>query len=443
MANETDRIGLLSIAHPRADLPGVARSTLRAGGITLLERNVRLLRQAGAAMIYIVADQLPEGLGDIVEQLRQSPDIRFLRLALDLAGQLDASDHVLMIEEGVVVDERIVSHIAGQDRPAVAVWPIASTHGTRAMRLDAGYGFGSMLGCRGDTVLHLVRGLGEWDMEQTLLRAVISDSRTSLIDLTALGTYAADRAREVPLVWQPMSARPDEDVVSDLLGESVQKEGLDWPARFLHQPLETAALRTMASLPLQARHLNWLRWGAEVCSIALFAHGWFWPGLLLALAAGPLVGLADKLARVRVTPSAQGNLNYIVDKIMEFGWCAALAFGFYRAHGVAGPAAIAAIIVVMGLAQGRQETFFRRYTGIRLRDYGQQERTYGLFAGHRNTYLWTLVPFALTGHWYLGFAMVGIYAILSFFWGQWRFFERLQEVGSARNATVTVNSGQN
>ncbi len=439
MTEKPKIIGLLGIAHPREDLPGVARASLMAGGITLLERNVRMLRRAGATDVYVIADMLSPKLTVAIERLRRSGHLSRLGKALDLSGLLDPTDRVVMVEEGVLLDERIVQKFCQAEGNNVAVWPFDSAQGGKAVRIDATSGFGSILCCGGDTVRTVAKGLGDWDLEQTLLRAVLGDTKTQRIDLATLPTYLEGQRRDLPLLWKTMAARPDEEVAMDLLIDGAQKGCLDWPARFLHPPVENAAVRLLAATPITPNHVTILTGIVGFMATLAFAQGWMWLGLLLALITGPLDGVDGKLARTRVDYSRYGDLEHVLDKIVEYSWYLAMAFAFRHTHGISGPWAIASLVIVVAFAEAVQSEFFRRYVGRQLDDFGPVERQIRLFAGRRNTYFWTMIPFAFMDKWFLAFAIIALYATFTFLVAQWRFFKRMQEFGITNSAVVAAN----
>ena len=169
-----------------------------------------------------------------------------------------------------------------------------------------------------------------------------------------------------------------------------------------------------------------------------FATGWLWTGLVLALVSGPLDGVDGKLARSRLEFSRWGDLEHLLDKIAEYGWYLALAGHFAVTRGE-GPWALAALIVVVALAETLSGEFYRRFTGTQLDDAGPPERRFRLIGGRRNTYFWTLLPFAAAGAWYAGFIMIAVYATLTFFVMQWRLFVRLGEFGRRHSPAVAAN----
>src|SRR3546814_8335474 len=90
-------------------------------------------------------------------------------------------------------------------------------------------------------------------------------------------------------------------------------------------------------------------WSSDVCSsdlitavvgfasIAAFATGWLWTGLLLMLFLGPLDGVDGKLARTRLQYSRWGDLEHVADKIVEYGAFIALGGYLSSTAGHSGP----------------------------------------------------------------------------------------------------------
>ena len=163
-----------------------------------------------------------------------------------------------------------------------------------------------------------------------------------------------------------------------------------------------------------------------------FAMGWLWTGLILALLIGPLDGVDGKLARTRMEFSRWGDLEHVADKIVEYLWyiCLALAFDAQWAW------AVAALIICFALAEAMQGEFFRRCTGQQLDDVGRIERRFRLISGRRNTFFWTLLPFALLDAWHIGYVTIAAYAVLTFFFMQWRFFVRLAAFGRRHSPVI-------
>jgi 1L-myo-inositol 1-phosphate cytidylyltransferase / CDP-L-myo-inositol myo-inositolphosphotransferase len=418
-------IGLISVARPREDLPGVPRASLMAGGITLLERNVRLLQAAGAAKIYALVDLPSPRIATVLEKLRLSNEVVQVPQALDLASLLEVGDRVVMIEEGVLVDHRLVRAIVDAAETAIAVWPVATPQGGRAVRLDSHHGFGSVFVCRSDVVRTVCKGLGDWDLEQTLLRAVTGDADVVFVDASALTPADTSLQRDVALVWQPMSAHPDEDVAMDLLVDGAQSANLSWPEHFLHPVVENAAVRTLAATAIAPLHVFGVALLVGLAASVAFAYGWMWSGCLLALLVSPLEGVQRKLARVRVAAIQYPRVQFWLMQWIVFMWFAHMALHFSHAHGKVGPWMIVALICVTTAAIELQKWYFRKITGAAFESVGNVERKLQLLGGSRITFFWMLLPFGFFNQWYAGFGFMALSAVATFFAVQWRVFGHL------------------
>jgi phosphatidylglycerophosphate synthase len=169
------------------------------------------------------------------------------------------------------------------------------------------------------------------------------------------------------------------------------------------------------------------------------ANGALWWGLVLALVCGPLDGVDGKLARARIEFSRWGDLEHVLDKVLEYSWYLCAAFWFSQGLGSALPWAIAALIIVPALAEAAQGEFYRRMTGVQLDDAGGFERGFRLIAGRRNTFLWTWFGMAAFGLWFEGFALLAAYSVLTTAVAQWRFYTRLSAFARAGDDRVQAN----
>ena len=353
----------------------------RVAGITIAQRQRRQLLRLGAESVH-------EG-----ENPRRGP--------------------VLLIEAGLIADERLLAAFLAEVQsrswsrgPAVAVGP----DGTRG------------------GLAWLPAGLAAPDWAQIRREA-------EPVDLSGVDTYSPERRRRVPLLWQrPEDAASARKAASALLA-AAQKGCLDWPARFVHPPIENAAVRLLWPTPITPNMISVLAFLLGLYAAWCFATGALWVGLLIALAVGPIDGIDGKLARSRMEFSPWGDLEHVGDKIVEYAWFAGLA----AALGTGTAWALAALIVCTALAEALLGEFYRRLTGAQLDDAGPFERTYRLVSGRRNTFFWSLLPFAWFDAWHAGLVAIAVYAAVNFFIMLWRFFVRLAEYGRAHSAAIARN----
>lgn len=386
-------------------------------GRPVLDRQVRQARHAGASRVLVLGG--PSGFGEAVP----GPGAA--------AALIDDDDLVLMLAPGLVADERIVAAVIAA-APALATWPDRGVE-----RIDADAMAAGIAVYPGSLVRRVIAELGDWDLDATLLRAALGEGIARL-DLAALPLYAPARRRDVPLTWAlPTSAHEAAQATTTVI-KAAQKGILDWPARFIHPPIEDGLVRLLGPTPITPNMVTLFVAAISLAAGVAFAYGWLWTGLILALVSGPLDGVDGKLARARVEFSKWGDLEHVLDKIAEYGWYLALAGHFAVTMGHA-PWLVAALIILFALAEALGGEFFRRFTGTQIDDAGDFERRFRLISGRRNTFFWTLLPFAAFGAWYAGFVVIAVYAVATFFIMQYSLFRRLAEYGRAHSGTVAAN----
>ncbi len=410
-------------------MPPESIAALSAGGLSLVERQVRQLRRAGADTV-LIADvpplmPMPKGAEPVTNS--------------QLGEALDDRDRVVVLARGLIVDERALSAIFGATLPTMLVCDATRPGAQGVERLDALTFAAGVAAVEGAQVRQAVRSLGDWDLESTVTRTLAADSGVHRLEWSSIPDYAPARRRSVPLLW----ARPESALAAAALDDAIiaatQKGCLDWPARFIHPPIENLLVRLLAPTAVTP---NMVTLGTGLIGIAAgvaFATGWLWTGLTLALITGPLDGVDGKLARARVEFSRFGDLEHLLDKVLEYGWYLCIAGFFAGTMRTSLPWACAALIILPALSEAVQGEFFRRFTGIQLDDAGPTERRIRIFAGRRNTFLWTWLPFAALGYWFAGFVMLAAYSVLTTALAQWRFYHRIGLYGRTHSAAIEGN----
>lgn len=404
-------------------------ASLIVGGIPVLERQARLLRHAGITRLFAVdpvpLTLIPEG----VEAVR----------AVDLIGRITAGERVAAFSPGVVLDERAVAAVLSAPTPALLTWDAARPGSGGVERLDALTWAVGFMTVPGKLLRDTVATLGDWDLASTLLHAAAADTATVRIEFGTLPVYAPGRRRDVPMAWALPQTDAEAAAAGEILLAAAQKGVLDWPAWLVHPPIENALTRLLAPTRVTPNAVTLFTAGLGLLAGLSLATGWLWSGLVLALICGPLDGVDGKLARLRQEFSRWGDLEHVLDKVLEYGWylCAAWWFAGQGAGGLAW--AVAALIIVPALAEAIQGEFFRRMTGMQLDDAGPTERRIRLVAGRRNTFLWAWLGFALAGAWFQGFVFLAIYSVLTTGVAQWRFYVRLSAYGREHGERIAAN----
>jgi phosphatidylglycerophosphate synthase len=425
-------IALLSVgeAAPGAIPPGL----LTVAGRTVVERQARQAVVAGATRLLVVAADLPARVVArlaAILPLVQAPD------AAEAARHL--ADHrglCLAIEPGIVPDDRIVAGVAGAEAGAcLAVFSATPPPG--AVRLDQARHFAGVVALPIEIAAVVLADHGEWEPVETLARTAAA-SGAAEVAVESIPLYAERSRRELPLLWERAAPGRERAIERRLLGQA-QKSCLDWPARFLHPPAEDALVRLLWPTPVTPNMVTLATALIGFVALGLFATGHLLAGLLLVLLVGPLDGVDGKLARTRSEFSKVGDLEHVLDKVLEYGWFLALAWWFATTgHGLAAWLAAGGIILA-ALLEAVQGEYFRRFTGRQLDDWGPFERRFRLVGGRRNTFFWTLLPFGLAGLWWPGFLMILAYALLTALVSEWRFLRALGQYARQEAPAVRRN----
>lgn len=416
-----------------ADAGEVAPGLADVGGISLLERQVRQLLKKGARRIWVLAPDLPEALA---AALTEDPRCQLVPTARALAERTcRETAPILHLAPGLLIDDRLLVAMLAARAPALLAF--AGDAPAAAERLDSASCWGGAALLPPALVTEVAAGLGDWDLTATLIRKAAGEGAARVV-IEDLPTYAPERRRDAPMVWaMPRTALDCERATGELLA-AAQKGCLDWPARFIHPPIENALVRLLLDTPVTPNAITVLTAVLGAAAIVLFVVGQPLWALILLLVVGPLDGVDGKLARVRHQFSRWGDLEHVLDKIVEYGAVLALAAWLSRGHGIAAWLA-AGGIVIFALVEALSGEFFRRFTGRQLDDWGAFERRFRLVGGRRNTFFWTLLPFGISGLWWTGFLIILAYSAVTFAVAYWRFCLAIGAYGRRMSPAIEKN----
>jgi len=426
------------------------RSLLVAGGLTLIERQLRQLERAGISRVYVVSRQKRVVLEGALKRARGVPaDVEVVSPdEFHPAALWKIDEPVLLLEEGVVIDKRIIAAACGNpdsNERRLAVFPghsvvVGKSHGLKLQAAEQDYLFASAARVWGGDVAH---AQSDPDFAKAPLKAVlkaaIAAAPPELVDVTQLPTYLPDRRRKVEVVWRPVTTGGEARKATRAIIAATQKGVLDWPAQYLHPWFEDLLVEVLCPAPVTPNMITALTAVGGIAVAWLFATGQLGLGLAGALLVGVLDGVDGKLARTKLESTKVGELEHVLDKIIEYAWYFAIAWHLAKVSGDALPWALAAIISLFSWAEAVQGEFFRRMTGRQLDDTGEFERSFRLIGARRNTKFWLLVPFALYQLWLAGFVVLAFYGVATFLVAQIRFIMRVREYASEKSLEIKRN----
>ena len=229
------------------------------------------------------------------------------------------------------------------------------------------------------------------------------------------------------------------DKATDILMAAAQKGALDWPAKWIHPAPENFLVRSLLSTFITPNIVTALTAILGFTATYFFAVGHLWPALILALLIGVLDGVDGKLARVKMLSSKIGQLEHLLDKLVEYSWYFGLAYYLASTNSDSGPWVLATLLVLFSWSEAVQGEFFRRMTGKQLDDAGPLERKIRLVGARRNTIMWGFIPFAIFDAWWLGLWIMAFFTVATFLVSNWRFMIRVRDYTAQQSSVIAKN----
>ncbi|MCX8103113.1 MAG: CDP-alcohol phosphatidyltransferase family protein [Candidatus Bipolaricaulota bacterium] len=311
------------------------------GGVSLLERSLRMLQHEKISTITI----LREGV-----------------------AELPVDDDALVMWGRVLLDPRIVHALLSLSGSVVAIDRRAGSSCIGIARLEP-------------SVLERF----QYRLAADPMRALqILCDECTVFDIATLDDYVPKLRRRVPIYWVEIKSRAHVARAEKILLESSEKDPSDLMA-ILHRPIENWAVRKLARTPITPNQItvlvNLLAWAVT----ALFITQNFLIGALLSFLVGLLDGFDGKLARLKGMVTRLGSLEHSFDLLFEFSWV--LALGYALSHREGSISLLLSGLIVTLVAFYR--SVYERYghaAGMSLDVAGKFEQLFRRVAGRRNLY---------------------------------------------------------
>jgi phosphatidylglycerophosphate synthase len=314
-------------------------SRLRVFGMTLLERAVRTLAQAGVEPAAIrVRHSEPERAAALLpEDLRATPGLRFEAAKGALAERLDELRReapVIAIDGDAVLDARLVAFVAGCEG-SVATVAGEGPAATAVLRLEAApvAAFGSEAGPEEDTLAGLAR-------------AAARRGRARALPLSEVPDYLPKLRRHLPAYAFRVRDAAERDRAERQLFAWNYKGSTDFFTAHVYPPLVWVLVRALARRRVDPNVVSWLNVALALGAVPLFAAAAWVPGLLMAWTMSVLDSVDGKLARLTFRASKLGHvldhgLDVVHPPLWYLAWAWPLAAGAAR-----GPLLTAAWVLV-------------------------------------------------------------------------------------------------
>ena len=274
---------------------GRLTATLPFGGVTLIEYQARLLVEAGVSQIVILVSRLtPELLGAVSRIGKRRVAVDAVRNLDEAVGKLHPLARVLMLADGLISTERVVTALAGEGGDAVLVLPQPEA-GSRFERLGGGVAWAGVARLDPRRLREAAALPTDYDPQSTLLR-LAEQARAVHVLLPADALAAGHGIEQNGAALAARGRTVLAAIVSDRRG---------WFDRAVLAPLARFALPPMIDRRWSGGVVGGAGAIVGAAGLATIAVGRGGIGLWVVLAACLVLGLGATLSGLRDEPLAE------------------------------------------------------------------------------------------------------------------------------------------
>ncbi len=414
-------------------------SLIRAGGISVLERQLRLMSEAGIEQVVVIYPEDDASVPNAVAErsgssikvacMPNTPDLFVQGIETGIHG--GRPSEWLVMDGTSLLDERIIDKLTRAREsmiPALEKRYLEPEIAEKEINISiSSDSFAhELIWCGCAKISHNILQRADIGGEHLILRNLISyavhEDAGAVYNFSTESDYDPDAKWHRPFLFYPVFTPKDGRKGKQRLVDLAQKRVLDWPAWFIHRPIENFLILHICEWPVTPNQLTLITNIVAYCGMAMFWKGWIGWAIVVALVVGVLDGLDGKQARIKLMTSKIGQLEHTFDKLYENGWYFAMAHYLSVEHHSLIPYIWFWMLFGVNVADIFLGKAFRRVFNREPDDMGPFERKLRVVSGRRNTYLWTLLPFALFHSFYTGYILITLYGIASIGIKLWRFF---------------------
>ena len=399
---------MVLFADTDATAAGAARPVY---GIPLLERHLRVFASLGARRVSVVGPAPGRGSSVRIDGFdgrwfRELGAVDCVRTDESPARWLPGKDETaLVLDAHHLYDPRVLRDLidGGSNRRAVDQAVRASC---RLLVADA------------DLLTELA---ASWTGSESLWSALDTapESACSVYDLRDMDPYIVDLRRSLPPFWLVLDSDRKVQQAEMLLIDAAQKGTLDFPAEFIHPPLENVLTKWVSAGPVTPNQVTTLTIVLAFLTTGLLAagqlaSGYLIAGLVIAFIVGVLDGVDGKLARVTVRCTRFGDrYEHILDVVWELTWYWALGWMLSGGGDPVGPFVLSSVITIFYLLDKAATGMFKSRQGIELFDCEPVDRFFRRIGARRNTNVLLLLGGTAAGMLEEAFTFVAIWTVIT------------------------------
>lgn len=281
--------GLLFAIHDSEDRPDRLAATAPFGGVTLIEYQARLLVAAGVAQIIIVVSRLtPELLGAVGRIGRRGIAVDAVRSATEATEKLHPLASVLVLADGLVTTEAVVSMLARDGGDALLVTPEGDAGGGFE-RVGGGMTWAGIARIDARRMVEVAALPRDYDLQSTIIRVAAQARATHIL----LPQEALRHGHGIEHRGAALEARG-----RTILAAMVSNRR-GWFDRYVIAPIARRALPTLVSRAVPGSAVGAIGGVLGLGGLAALAFDFYAAGMLLTLAGGIALSLGATLGMLR------------------------------------------------------------------------------------------------------------------------------------------------
>lgn len=383
-------------------------------GLTLLERNIRELHILGIEEIMVITEPgidsherfcypLPENLKIKFKTTANSDPFETLKMELQ-----ESKDLILVLEGHTLNDRRILKKLVEAQAPCAVISPRGGLNAIAAV-LSA-------------NEISLIENTKVKKLTPLLFEA-IKNSKIKELDLTNFDTYIKNLRRKIEPYLLLIEDKEQLKEADQRLRETVQKGVNDFVAKYIHPPLEFAAVRFLTCTPLTPNQITMIWVILASLVIVFFATGHLLIGIFLAALCGVLDGIDGKLARLTLRFSKAGDLlDHISNTVYDGTWYLALGWYFSKGDLTTTAAQFTLILFISYCVERIVPGIFKKLHGSEIYDYTKLDKIVRLVGSRMNNNVWFLMLGIIVGWPREAFYVVSLWMLVTAFWHTLRLF---------------------
>lgn len=336
-------------------------------GVSLLERQLRILQRLGFKQATIVSETPMEIRGGIEPPSWARRD---LATRIITRGEFHSHERALSLPGNIYCDARLIRALTESENVGALV-DSAPPNELLPLLRDAKKGPHGFVS--GAAVTANYDSLGNCDV----------------IDAAKIPAYVKSMRRNLRPVFFPAPAPELRRAAERIIFDTGQNGTLDIPA-IVQSPIETWIMRWLCRTSITPNQISLFNLIVAFAATGFFATGHLWLGMIPALAVGVIDGLDGKQARIKIETTAGGKWEHYLDFVYETSWWAALAFWFHRSGQLRDAWLYFFLIMAAEGLDKLGKHIARLRTGVLLDDYTPFDRFVRLIGARRDVYIWLL-----------------------------------------------------